>query len=137
MVAVLSFDSAEAAEPAKAAAPAKPSSPAKPAAKGKGKGKGGGTAAELTQLLQSKGSEVQECAVQHALDKGSSKVEISTHVTINGRGQVINVKTQVVLDKGEGDNVRDCIDKLIKSIPFPNSASPMITIERNWTIKSA
>ena len=57
-------------------------------------------------------------------------------MTINGRGQVINIQTSVNVDKGEGDKVRDCVNELIKSIRFPESAAPMITIERNWTIKS-
>ena len=124
------------APPAAAKAPAK--TPAKAPAKGKGKGKKPtGTAAELTAMLQAKGSQVQDCAVSEALDKGASSVEIATHVTINGRGQVINIKTNVKVDKGpDGSKVRECIDDLIKKIDFPQSAAPMITIERNWTIKS-
>ncbi len=133
---------ATAGEPTAAKAPPPttkaPAATGKPAAKKpKSKAKAGGTAAELTQMLQAKGSAVQDCAVNHGLDKGASKVAIVTKVTINGRGQVINIQTTVNLDKGsEGDKVRDCVNELIKSIRFPESAAPMITIERNWTIQS-
>lgn len=135
-LAVLSAPSAHAAAPA---APAAAKAPAKAPAKGKakGKGKGGGTAAELTQMLVAKGSQVQDCAVSGALDVGASRVEIATKVTINGRGQVINITTNVKVDKGpDGSKVRECVDNLIRTIQFPASAAPMITIERNWTIAS-
>ena len=136
MASMMPVGSAADSPPATAKAPAKP--PAKAPAKGKAKAKKPtGTAAELTAMLQAKGSQVQDCAVSEALDKGANSVEIATHVTINGRGQVINIKTHVNVDKGpDGTKVRECIDDLIKKIEFPNSAAPMITIERNWTIKS-
>ena len=136
MASMMPVGSAADSPPATAKAPAKP--PAKAPAKGKAKAKKPtGTAAELTAMLQAKGSQVQDCAVSEALDKGATSVEIATHVTINGRGQVINIKTHVNVDKGpDGTKVRECIDDLIKKIEFPNSAAPMITIERNWTIKS-
>ncbi len=136
MASMMPVGSAADSPPATAKAPAKP--PAKAPAKGKAKAKKPtGTAAELTAMLQAKGSQVQDCAVSEALDKGAASVEIATHVTINGRGQVINIKTHVNVDKGpDGTKVRECIDDLIKKIEFPNSAAPMITIERHWTIKS-
>ena len=136
MASMMPVGSAADSPPAAARAPAK--TPAKAPAKGKGKAKKPtGTAAELTAMLQANGSQVQDCAVSEALDKGANSVEIATHVTINGRGQVINIKTNVKVDKGpDGTKVRECIDDLIKKIEFPNSAAPMITIERHWTIKS-
>lgn len=112
----------------------------KPAGKGKSKGKGKGskgmaTQIELTRTLQDKGSQVQDCAVQHALDKGSNRIDIATRVTINGRGQVIDVRTSVKVDQGEGaPRVKDCVDALIKGIKFPSTEAPLVTIERNWTI---
>lgn len=110
---------------------------------GKGTGKGRskskskkpkGTAATLSQMLQEKSSQVQDCAGQHALDKGANRVDIATKVTINNRGQVISINTSVHLDKGEGSAVKECIESLIRSLKFPPSEAPMITIERNWTI---
>ncbi len=134
-MASLSASSALAAPPAAPAAKAPAKAPAK--GKAKGKAKGGGTAAELTQMLVAKGSQVQDCAVSGALDAGASRVEIATKVTINGRGQVINITTNVKVDKGpDGSKVRECVDNLIRTIQFPASAAPMITIERNWTIAS-
>jgi len=112
---------------------------AKPKAKSKGKGgkKPKGTAATLSQILTEKSSQVQDCAGKHALDKGSGRVDISTKVTINNRGQVISINTNVTLDKGDGqNNIKECIEALVRSIAFPPSEAPMITIERNWTISS-
>ena len=114
----------------------------KPAAKAKGKGKGKGkrpkgTAATLSQMLTDKSSLVQDCASLHALDKGAGRVDISTRVTINNRGQVISINTNVTLDKGDGGpKVKDCVDTLIRTISFPPSEAPLITIDRNWTISS-
>ncbi len=103
-------------------------------AKGKGK-KPKGTAATLSQMLTEKSSLVQDCAVQNALDRGSGRVDIATRVTINNRGQVISINTNVNVDKGDGGpKVKDCIETLVRGIAFPPSDAPMITIERNWTI---
>lgn len=124
------------------AQPAPPKDAGKPAAKSKGKGKGRGkrpkgTAATLSQMLTDKSSLVQDCASLHALDKGAGRVDISTRVTINNRGQVISINTNVTLDKGDGGpKVKDCVDTLIRTIAFPPSEAPLITIDRNWTISS-
>ena len=88
-------------------------------------------------MLTDKSSLVQDCAVLHALDKGSDRVDIATKVTINNRGQVISINTNVHLDKGDGGSkVKDCVDTLIRSITFPPNEAPMITIDRNWTVAS-
>ncbi len=124
------------------AQPAPPKDAGKPAAKSKGKGKGRGkkpkgTAATLSQMLTDKSSLVQDCASLHGLDKGAGRVDISTRVTINNRGQVISINTHVTLDKGDGaPKVKDCVDTLIRTISFPPSEAPLITIDRNWTISS-
>jgi hypothetical protein len=124
------------AAPAIAADPATPPAAAKKKSKSKGK-KSKGTAATLSQMLTDKASLVQDCAGKYALDKGSGRVDIATKVTINNRGQVISINTSVTLDKGDGGGaVKECIEALVRSIKFPPSDAPMITIERNWTISS-
>lgn len=128
--------------PAAGAKDAGKSAAAKSSGKAKGKGKGRGkkpkgTAQTLSQMLTDKSSQVQDCAGQHALDKGAGRVDISTKVTINNRGQVISIVTNVTLDKGDGGaKVKECVDTLIRSIAFPPSDAPLITIDRNWTISS-
>jgi hypothetical protein len=125
-----------AAADAPAAAPAKPKAPGKPKSKSKGK-RQKGTAATLSQMLTDKSSLVQDCAVQHGLDKGADRVDVATKVTINNRGQVISINTNVHLDKGDGGpKVKDCVDTLIRAISFPPSEAPLITIDRNWTVAS-
>ena len=91
--------------------------------------------AALSNLLAEKSDGVQDCAVKQALDKGSSRVDIVTKVTINNRGQVIGLVTEVKVDKGDSAPVRDCGDKLIRSIQFPKNDAPLITIERNWSVQ--
>lgn len=103
----------------------------------KGGKKGKVTAMDLGKTLQDKGSEVQDCAVMHALNKGANRIDIATKVTINGRGQVIDIRTVVKVDGGDGaPKVRDCIDTIIKGIKFPPIEAPLVNIERNWTIAS-
>jgi hypothetical protein len=89
----------------------------------------------LSNLLAEKSDGVQDCAVKQALNKGSNRVDIVTKVTINNRGQVIGLVTEVKVDKGDSSPVRDCVDKLIRSIQFPKNDAPLITIERNWSIQ--
>ncbi|MFO0573385.1 MAG: hypothetical protein U1A78_05270 [Polyangia bacterium] len=109
---------------------------AKGKAKGKGKGKGKVTQIELVKTLQDKSSEVQDCAM-HALNHGTNRIDIGTRVTINGRGQVIDVRTTVNVDKGDGaPKVKDCVDSLVRTIKFPSTEAPLVTIERNWTIQT-
>jgi hypothetical protein len=119
-----------AAEPA-----AKPAAAAGKKTKSKKAKRAKGTMATLSQMLTDKASLVQDCAVQHALDKGSGRVDIATKVTINNRGQVISINTNVTVDKGDGTaKVKDCIETLVRAISFPQSDAPMTVIERNWTI---
>jgi hypothetical protein len=106
-----------------------------------GKSKKGGNHGALPQLamqeaLVAKGDAVQDCAVHKGLDVkgGPKRIEISTKVTVSGRGQVIDVRTDVKVDKGDGAPVRECVDKLIRSIKFPPCDAPIVTIERSWTI---
>ena len=129
---------AVAAAPASAApAAGAPKAAGKSKGKGKGKAKAKGTAATLSQMLTEKSSLVQDCAVQNALDKGAGRVDIATKVTINNRGHIISINTNVTLDKGDGGpKVKDCIETLVRTIAFPPSDAPMITIERNWTISN-
>lgn len=104
------------------------------AKKGKKKKRGLATQAELSELLATKSDSVQDCTIKHALNKSANKVVVSSKVTINNRGQVIDLRTAVTVDKGESDPVRDCVDALIRSIQFPSSEAPLITIERTWTV---
>lgn len=109
-----------------------------PSASAKGKTKKPKTnaaAAEMARLLEAQGQGVMQCAVKQALDKGANKVDVEAKVTINNRGQVIDVKTKVVVDKGENKGVRDCVDALIRSIKFPASEAALTTLLRDWSIQ--
>lgn len=105
-----------------------------PKAKKKGGGKKNSPLKEtMSKLLEAQGQEVMKCAVNQSLDKGGKKVEVMTKVTINNRGQVIDINTIAKCDKTEHvAPVRECVDKLIKAIKFPPSESPLTTLQREW-----
>ena len=119
--------------PASEAAPAA----TKSAKKTKKTKQGKATAQTLSALLQDQGSAVQDCAGKSALDKGANRVAIVIRVTINNRGQLVDLRTTVTTDKAEfGPPVKECVESLIRAIKFPASDAPLITIDRNWTVSS-
>lgn len=89
----------------------------------------------LSAILQNQGDAVQDCAVKHALNRGSNSVDIKAKVTINNSGQLIDLRIDVKLDKGDPAPVRECMEKLVRGLKFPKSDAPLITIERDWGIR--
>lgn len=93
---------------------------------------------EASNLLYQQGDAVENCAGKKALDKGASKVEVYTKVTVNSKGQVVNIVTSVTVDKsGYSEDVKQCVDLLIRGLKFPPIAAPLTTIERTWTIATS
>jgi hypothetical protein len=125
---------ADAAAPTAAKKPE--ASPSKKAKKGK-KAKPATPSQQMAALLMEKTDAVQDCAGKNALDKGANRVSIDAKVTVNNRGQVIDIKTQVTIDKGDSTPVRECVETLIKNIKFPSGEAPLVTVERNWTIAAS
>jgi hypothetical protein len=123
---------ASAADPPKAAAPAKGAP-----AKGKGKGKKGVIGAKssaLSNALNEKGAQIQQCAVEHGLEKGAKKAEILVRVTINKSGAVVDTHINVKLDSGDTSKVEECVEKFVRSAKFPAVPTPLATSERSWTV---
>ncbi len=90
----------------------------------------------LSNTLNEKRDQIQQCAVDHALAVGAKQAEITTKVTINGRGQVVDSRTTVTVVGGDGEKVRTCVEDVIRKIKFPRSDAPLINIERTWTVAS-
>lgn len=90
--------------------------------------------AQMTEALNARRDEIQTCAIKHALERGAKSVDIVTKVTINGRGQVLDTRTTVNVTGGDGEQVRTCVEQVIKGIKFPASGAPLVTIERNWSV---
>jgi len=127
----LSMNTARAADPPKAA-------PAKAApAKGKGKGKKpiiGAKSTALSNALNDKGAQVQQCAVENALEKGAKKADIAVRVTINKGGEVVDTHIDVKVDGGDTAKVEECVEKVIRSAKFPSVPTPLATSQRTWTV---
>ena len=92
--------------------------------------------AQMSEALNAKRDEIQTCAIKHALERGAKSVDIVTKVTINGRGQVLDNRTTVNVNGGDGEQVRTCVELVIKGIKFPQSSAPLVTIERNWSVSA-
>ncbi len=93
--------------------------------------------AALSDTLNAKRDEIQGCAVDFALNKGAKKAEVTTSVTINSAGQVIDSRIKVVIEGGDGEQVKSCVEKVVRGIKFPRTDAPMINIERTWTVSSS
>jgi hypothetical protein len=106
------------------------------AAKKKKKAPKAAPQAQMSEALNARRDEIQTCAIKHALERGATRVDIVTKVTINGRGQVLDSRTTVNVTGGDGEQVRTCVEGVIKGIKFPQSPAPLVTIERNWSVSA-
>lgn len=139
-LAKLAAAAAEAA-PKPAPAPAEPAAPAKAAptaagaaAKGKKTPLIGAKNSSLSGALAEKGPAVQQCAIEHAMEKGAKKVVVSVRVTINNRGEVIDSRVNANVTDGDDSKVKACVESVVRSAKFPAIPTPMATDERSWTI---
>lgn len=90
--------------------------------------------AVLSGTLNEKRDDIQRCAIDNALNQGADKVEILTRVTINNKGQAVNSQVVVTVHGTGGDQVKGCVERVLRSIKFPKIDAPLIHIERTWTI---
>ena len=111
--------------------------PAPTGAAGPPKGKKPPTGAKnstLSNALQEKGPAVQQCAIEHAMEKGAKKVVVSVRVTINNKGEVIDSRVTANVTGGDDSKVKECVTAVLRSVKFPPIPTPMATDERSWTI---
>lgn len=108
------------------------------AAPGLGKGKKppptGAKSSTLSGALLEKGAAVQQCAVEHAMEKGAKKVVISVRVTINSKGEVVDRRVTANVTDGDGSKVKECVEAVVRTAKFPAIPTPLATDERSWTI---
>jgi hypothetical protein len=123
------------AEPV-AAAPVAPAAPAPAAKVAKKPSLGGGKSSTLSNALLDKGPAVQQCAVEHALEKGAKKVVASVRVTINSKGEVIDSTVTANVTDGDGSKVKACVEGVVRSAKFPPVPTPLATDERSWTVQA-
>jgi hypothetical protein len=110
--------------------------PAKSApSKGKGKkGPSGPKNSALSNALSDKGSGIQKCAIDFALEKGANKVTVDVHVTINRTGAVVDRTIEVTADTGDTTKVKECVETLVNAAKFPAVPTPLATAQQSWTI---
>lgn len=88
----------------------------------------------LSNALAEKGPAVQQCAIEHAMDKGAKKVSVSVRVTINNKGQVVDSHITANVVDGDSGKVKDCVEAVVRSARFPAISTPLATDERSWTV---
>lgn len=91
----------------------------------------------LGNTLNERRDDIQRCAIDHALAKGASRADIVTMVTINSRGQVVDSRVTVNITGGDGEQVRTCVEGVLRGIKFPSFDAPLIHIERTWTVSAS
>ena len=122
---------AASAEPVAAKAP---TAAASAQAKGKKPPPTGAKNSTLSSALLDKGPAVQQCAIEHAMDKGAKKVVVSVRVTINSKGDVVDRRVTANVTDGDGSKVKECVEAVVRSAKFPAIPAPLATDERSWTI---
>lgn len=115
------------------AAPATPAPAAAPARVKKLPPTGAGSST-LAGALREKGPAVQQCAIQHAMEKGAKKVVVSVRVTINNKGEVVDSRVTASVTDGDDSKVKACVESVVRSARFPAIPTPLATDERSWTI---
>ncbi len=50
---------------------------------------------------------------------------------------MVDSRVTVSVQGGDGDQVKGCVDKVVRSIKFPRSDAPLINIERSWSVQAA
>jgi hypothetical protein len=88
----------------------------------------------LSNALLEKGPAVQQCAVEHGMEKGAKKVVVSVRVTINSKGEVIDRRVTANVTDGDDSKVKECVEAVVRSAKFPPVPTPLATDERSWTI---
>lgn len=116
------------------AASAKPIAAAPGLLKGKKPPPTGAKNSTLSGALLEKGAAVQQCAVEHAMEKGAKKVVISVRVTINSKGDVVDRRVTANVTDGDGSKVKECVEAVVRTAKFPAIPTPLATDERSWTI---
>jgi len=119
-------------EPA-ASAPAAPKAAAPASTAGK-KPLTGAKHSTLSTALLEKGPAVQQCAVEHALEKGAKKAVVSVRVTINNKGEVVDSRVTANVTDGDDSKVKACVEAAVRSAKFPAVPTPLATDERSWTV---
>lgn len=122
-------------------APVEPVAPAKPAPAAPAPAPAGGKKlspgvknSSLSAALSEKGPAVQQCAIEHAMDKGAKRVTISVRVTINNKGAVVDSHITANVTDGDSSKVKDCVEAVVRSARFPAISTPLATDERSWTV---
>lgn len=88
----------------------------------------------LSNALLEKGPAVQQCAVEHGMDKGAKRVTVSVRVTINSTGQVVDSHINANVVDGDSSKVKSCVESVVRTAKFPSIPTPMATEERSWTV---
>ncbi|MFO0579388.1 MAG: serine/threonine-protein kinase [Polyangia bacterium] len=123
----------DAASAAPVAAPSPPTAAASAQARGK-KPPAGAKNTTLSNALRDKGAAVQQCAIEHALEKGAKKVVVTVRVTINNKGDVVDRLVTASVTDGDDSKVKECVEGVVRSAKFPAVPTPLATDERSWTI---
>ena len=109
-------------------APVKPAAPSGPVKKVTAKN------SALSNALLEKGPAVNQCAVEHGMDKGAKRVTVSVRVTINNTGHVMDSQITANVVDGDSSKVKSCVEAVVRTAKFPSIPTPMATEERSWTV---
>ena len=97
------------------------------------------TQADYSVLLTAKQDAVQQCAMDNGISVGAQRVDVSVHLALSGKGEILSLEVHGKLTGGTQSAtpaLEKCVEQQLRAIHFPRSDKPLIQIERSWTIST-
>lgn len=89
--------------------------------------------AALSAALDGRRDDIQGCALR--LAGTATRIQVVTHLTLNNQGHLINSRVAVDAPGADAEGIKACVLEVLKTIKFPRSDAPLITIDRTWEMK--
>lgn len=89
----------------------------------------------IAKVVDTQADAVQGCAVEHGVNKGAKKIDLSARLVINDLGQLFSCDVTAALDHGEGKPLEACVDKVLRGLSFPKSKSSLTEYTRHWSFQ--
>lgn len=89
--------------------------------------------AALSAALDGRRDDIQGCALR--LAGTATAIQVVTHLTLNNQGALINSRITVTAPGGDADGIKACVEGVVRTIKFPRSDAPLVTIDRTWDMK--
>ena len=87
-------------------------------------------------LVESLSPRVNACVL--TASKGDPlSVKIGAKVIVNLRGQLLDTQVTVMPPSGSAEEIRNCVQRILKGTKYPRTDVPLTTVVKNWNVQIA